>query len=161
MIVQVETEIKKIAALNSFFNSLTASGLCLKYYTPQEIKDHQARMYESLKPSIGGTDAEMIPVAILNGYILLTNDREAIKVFKNLFPELIGRLKRLSFESLLYLAYLKKVINDNESENFLQAYKEKCFDNPARQPKIIRNKNFVQLISQMHEEGISPMKYFS
>jgi hypothetical protein len=104
-------------------------------------------------------DAASIPVAILNDWILLTNDDEAIGVFKESFRPLSSKLKPMSFESLLYLAFQKGLISESEGDAILAAYKTNCFESEHRQNHRIRGRNFREMIPFMHKEGISPLKY--
>jgi len=160
-LIQIEREVRRYPACQQLFNLLNDNGIIHQYSTPERFKAQENDMYKTLKAMVDDADAAALPVAILNDWILLTNDDEAIDVFVKSFPALFPRLKLMSFESLLYLAYQKSIINEEEGETVLADYKNNCFASPGKQNKKIRGRNFLELITFLHEQGVSPLKYFS
>jgi hypothetical protein len=156
---QVEQEIKHYPACQKLFNLLKQHNIIHQYTTPQEFKAQENDMYITLKAMMDDADAASIPVAILNDWILLTNDEEAIGVFKESFQSLSSKLKPMSFESLLYLAFQKGLIDESEGDSILAAYKASCFESEHHQNHRIRGRNFLEMITFMHKEGISPLRH--
>lgn len=159
-VFQVEREIQRYPTCQQLFTLLQQRGVIHKYTTPEKLKSQESNMYATLSRALDDADAAAIPVAILNDWILLTNDDEAVTVFKNSFPVLFQKLKPMSFESFLYAAYQKGLIDEEEGEAILAAYKANCFESEHRQNGRIRGRNFLELIIFIHESGISPLKYF-
>jgi len=158
-VLQVEQEIKRYPTCQHLFKLLQRRGIIHQYSMPEKLKAQESNMYATLIRALDDADAAAIPVAILNDWILLTNDDEAVTVFKSSFAALFKKLKPMSFESLLYLAFQKGLIDQNEGEGILDAYKANCFESERRQNPRIRNRNFLEMITFMHETGISPLKY--
>lgn len=158
-VIQVEREIQRYPACQGLFTHLQELGIAYEYSTPERLKTQENNMYETLTRALDDADAASIPVAILNDWLLLTNDDEAVTVFKSSFPPLFKKLKLMSFESLLYLAYQQGIIDVDEGERILAAYKSNCFESEQRQNRRIRGRNFLELVTFMHDQGISPLNF--
>ena len=157
----VEWEIENDPPCQVVFSFLRDNGIIHNYSTPDKLKDQESDVYMTLKARMDDADASAIPVALLNKWILLTNDDEAIAVFRGAYPHLLRRLKLMSFESFLYLSYQQGIINEEQGEIILGNYKKKCFESEQRQNWRIRGRNFVEMITFLHEKGVSPVEYFS
>jgi hypothetical protein len=160
-LIQIEREVRRHPACQQLFNLLNNNGTIHQYTTPERFKSQENDMYRTLKAVVDDADAAVLPVAILNDWILHTNDDEAISIFAKSFPALFPKLKLMSFESFLYLAYQKSIIDEEEGENIVADYKNNCFASPDRQNRKIRGRNFLELVTFLHEQGVSPVKYFS
>lgn len=145
----IEDEIKKQKI--KLLSKLQDCGLWRKHFVdPSDENKRRAEMiyYKSLSPHIKQADAQLIAAAVVHKYYLITDDFASLRVLKDNFLPAFDKLRKNSTVHTIISSDIENLISKREADGYYNKYKNKCFDNTTKIPRIYRCYDYQEIFAK-------------